>query len=42
MPFRYRVRKKAVGEAPYTTRPDLGTSLKEDEVVAYLEKSFSQ
>ncbi len=31
MPFRYRVRKKAVGESPDTTRPNLGTSLKENE-----------
>lgn len=37
MPFRYFVRKKFVGDAPYTTRPDLGTSVKEDEVLSHLE-----
>lgn len=37
MAFRYRVRKMAVGSNPYTTRPDLGTPLSEEEVVNQLE-----
>ncbi len=37
MAFRYRVRKMAVGAIPYTTRPDLGTPLTEEEVVTQLE-----
>ena len=39
MPFRYRIRKKVIGEKPYTTRPDLSAPLTEAEVVEQLVQS---
>ncbi|MGK7905386.1 MAG: DUF4469 domain-containing protein [Hormoscilla sp.] len=36
MTFRYRIIKKSIGTAPYTTRPDLGPALTQAEVVRQL------
>jgi hypothetical protein len=33
MSFRYRIVKKSIGNSPYTTRPELGTSLSESELI---------
>lgn len=41
MTFRYRIIKKAIGTAPYTTRPDLGPALTQGEVVRQLSSFTS-
>ena len=33
MVYRYRIVKKSIGNSPYTTRPELGTSLSERELI---------
>lgn len=37
MAFRYRIVKKSVGTAPYTTRPDLGPVVTQEEIVRQLQ-----
>ncbi|MGK7902323.1 MAG: DUF4469 domain-containing protein [Hormoscilla sp.] len=41
MAFRYKVVKKTVGTSPYTTRPDLGTPLTEEEFMLRIQESSS-
>lgn len=41
MAFRYKVIKKSVGTSPYTTRPDLGTPLNEEEFMLRIEQMSS-
>jgi hypothetical protein len=38
MAFRYRVKRKAVGASKYTTRPDLGPTATQDEIVELMIK----
>jgi len=41
MTFRYRIVKKSVGSSPYTTRPELGVTLTEAEVIQEIEAATS-
>ncbi len=41
MAFRYKVVKKKIGTSPYTTRPDLGTPLTEEEFILRIQESSS-
>ncbi|MGK7904153.1 MAG: DUF4469 domain-containing protein [Hormoscilla sp.] len=41
MTFRYRIIKKSIGNAPYTTRPNLGPALTQAEVVRQLSSFTS-
>ncbi|MBO1351687.1 MAG: DUF4469 domain-containing protein [Hormoscilla sp. GUM202] len=41
MSFRYKVVKKKIGTSPYTTRPDLGTPLTEEEFILRIQESSS-
>jgi hypothetical protein len=38
MPFQYRIKRKAVGAAPYTTRPDLAPSATQEEIIEQMSK----
>lgn len=41
MAFRYKIIKKAVGNAPYTTRPDFGPPVTEEEIIRLLKEFTS-